>query len=311
MFIGGLLLALLAAAPQAEHGIWPEYLGDWKRVSVEAVEPPDPVLLGEYGLDAAERAEFTIGSRLRMTATGYRFRDALGGYGGYQALRPADAKSSKFDDIASQSGDSVFVLFGNYVFRFDHAVPDYPVYEQLLAYVPKLDQTALSEVRLMVPDGAIPNSERWIAGPDSLARFAPDLPPSVAAFRMGAEGITAEYPGDSGPFRLTILSYATTAIAGDRCAVLRQVPGARVRCFDRYAAITFSKDPKAAAVLERVKPYVPPPPPPPPKQPEGVGLFSVLVVIGIIAAGVGLGVLLRKKPRAGVPDQQIRLGLDR
>jgi hypothetical protein len=246
-----------------------------------------------------------------MVATGYRFRDAIGGYAGYLALRPPDAKTSKFDDIASESGDSVFVLFGNYVFRFDGGLPDYPVYEQLLAYVPKLDQAPLPEVRLIVPSGLVPNSERWIAGPDTLARFAPEVPPSVAAFRMGAQAISAEYPGDAAPFRIAIFTYETPAMARDRCAAFQKLPGASVRCFDRYAAITFSKDPKAAAVLERVRPYVPPPPPPPPKQPEGVGLFSTLVVLAVIAVGIAMGILLRKKPQAGVPQEEIKLGLDR
>lgn len=309
MWIGGIVLALLAAAPAHQHGIWPEYLGEWTRVSVQPATVPDPVLFAEYGLAAAERAEFTVG-RVRMVGTGYRFRDAIGGYAGYLALRPHDAKPSDFDEVSSESGDSVVVLFGNYVFRFDGGLPDYPVYEQLLAYVPKLDQAPLPDVRLIVPSGVVPNSERWISGPETLARLAPGLPPSVAAFRMGAQAISAEYAGETGPFRLAIFSYETPAVAEDRCAAFQKVPGAAVRCFDRYAAVTFSKDPKAAAVLERVRPYVPPPPPPPPRQPEGVGLFSTLVVLGVVAVGIGMGVLLRKKPQAGVPEEQIRLGLD-
>ncbi|HWR50715.1 MAG TPA: hypothetical protein VN428_06390 [Bryobacteraceae bacterium] len=311
MWIGGFVLALLLAAPSQQHGIWPEYLGEWTRTSVQPAEFPQPAAFGEYGLEAAERAEFTVGPRIRMVATGYRFRDAIGGYAGYLALRPADAKPSKFDEIASESGDSVFVLFGNYVFRFDGGLPDYPVYEQLLAYVPRLDQAALPEVRLIVPNGAIPNSERWIAGPETLASFAPGLPPSIAAFRMGAQGISTEYAGDGGPFRLAIMSYETPATAANRCAAFQQLPGAKVRCFDSYVAVTFSKDAKAASVLDRVRPYVPPPPPPPPKQPEGVGLFSALVVLGVIAVGIGMGILLRKKPQAGVPEEQIRLELNR
>lgn len=311
MWLGAFALALLVAAPPQQHGIWPEYLGEWTRTSVRPAEAPDPAVFSEYGLVAAERAEFTVGPRIRMTGTGYRFRDAIGGYAGYLALRPPDAKPSKFDEMASESGDSVIVLFGNYVFRFDGGLPDYPVYEQLLAYVPKLDQAPLPDVRLILPSGAVPNSERWIAGPDTLAKLAPEVAPSVAAFRMGAQGISAEYPGDTGPFRIAIFTYETPALAGDRCAAFQKLAGANVRCFDRYAAVTFSKDAKAASVMDRVRPYVPPPPPPPPKQPEGVGLFSTLVVLGVIAVGIGMGILLRKKPQAGVPEEEIRLGLDR
>ncbi|MGE5489010.1 MAG: hypothetical protein ACM3ZB_14440 [bacterium] len=299
------LCLLLAAAEPFRPAIWPEYLGEWKRVSAEPVEVTDEVYLDDYGLQAAERAEYTIGE-LRMTTTGYRFRDAIAGYAAYLDLRPADAVTSDFDDIAVKSGESVFVLFGNYVFRFDGGLPAYTVYEELLAYVPKLDLTTISQLKDALPEGHVANSERYIMGPLSLTRFFPRVPPSVAAFRLGAHAMVARYGNEE----LAVFSYPTKAPASAQCAQFEKLPGASVRCEGPYVAVVFDAGEDAKQALAAFREPAPPvskrPQPPPP----GAGYFSAAVAGVVIAVGLGIGIWMRRRlaQRAGV-DPEIRLKL--
>ncbi len=299
-------LALLAAEPY-RPAIWPEYLGDWKRIGAAPAEVADGALLDEYGLQAVEKAEYTIGPH-HMFATGYRFRDAIAGYAGYLALRPAGAKKSDFDDIAVQAGESVMVLFGNYVFRFDGGVPDYPVYEELLAYVPKMDLTALTQLKEALPAGSDANSERYVLGPESLARFVPRVPPSVAAFRLGSEGMAARY----GPDTLAVFGYPDAAAAQAQSAEFGKLPGAAVRRAGRYVAVAFDPGAKAQVALAAFREPVPPAPPTARLPQPGAGYFTVAAVGTLLATGVALGMWLRRRPATRENAQaEIRLKLGR
>lgn len=300
------LCFLVIAAEPFRPAIWPEYLGEWKRVSAAPVEVTDAVFLDDYGLQAAERAEYTIGD-LRMTTTGYRFRDAIAGYAAYLDLRPADAVVSDFDDIAVKSGESVFVLFGNYVFRFERGLPAYTVYEELLAYVPKLDLTGLSQLKDALPAGRAANSERYVMGPLSLTRFFPRVPPSVAAFRLGAHAMVGRY----GKEELAVFAYPTKAAAAAQCAHFAKLPGAAVRCEGPYVAVAFDAGEGAKQALAAFREPAPPVSKRPALPPPGAGYFSAAVVGVLLAAGLGIGFWLRRRmaQRAGV-DPEIRLKLE-
>ena len=51
-----------------------------------------------------------------------------------------------------------------------------------------VDSTALPVLPATFPrEDLVPNSERYITGPAALQKFAPGIPPSVAAFHLGAE----------------------------------------------------------------------------------------------------------------------------
>ncbi len=306
MFAAALCFLAIAAAP-FRPALWPEYLGEWKRVSAARVEVADPVLLDDYGMQAAERAEYTIG-KLRMNTTAYRFRDAIAGYAAYLEMRPADAKKSDFDDIAVQSGNSVYVLFGNYVFRFDGGLPDYPVYEELLAYVPKLDLTGLSPLKDALPAaGRMPNSERYVLGLASLDRFFPGVPPSVAAFRLGAKAIVARY----GNSKLAVFMYPAAAEASAQCGQFQKLPGAAVRCDGEYVAVTFDTGEEVKQALAAFHKPVPPVSKKPQLPPPGAGYFSAAVIGVLLAAGLAIGLWLRRRlaQRAGV-DPEIRLKIE-
>ena len=63
--------------------------------------------------------------------------------------------------------------------------------------------------------GLRPNSERYIVGPSTLAKFYPGISPSLAAFHLSAEAETATF-GKDGGIQLAIFSYPTFEIARSR-----------------------------------------------------------------------------------------------
>ena len=77
-----------------------------------------------------------------------------------------------------------------------------------------------------LPSGdLVPNSERYVLGPEALARFAPGIPPSVAAFRLGAEAQLGAFRGPGGEMRLVIFNYPTPQIAIQQYEAFVKLPG--------------------------------------------------------------------------------------
>ena len=71
----------------------------------------------------------------------------------------------------------------------------------------------------------MPNSERYILGPDGLAKFAPGIPPSVAAFHLGAEAQVAAFRAPAGEIRLAIFDYPTPQMAIQQYDGFAKLPG--------------------------------------------------------------------------------------
>src|SRR5581483_2501480 len=76
-----------------------------------------------------------------------------------------------------------------------------------------------------LPPGADPNSQRYITGPESLAHFAPSIPPSTAAFHFNAEGELARYGPPGKQTTVVVFDYPTMEMARDRVTHFQQIPG--------------------------------------------------------------------------------------
>ena len=84
----------------------------------------------------------------------------------------------------------------------------------MLAYLPRVHMTPDPPVVEHVPtDGLIGHSQRHILGPVVLQKLAPEVPPSVAAFRFGTEAHFARYRAPAGELRLILFSYPSSQIA--------------------------------------------------------------------------------------------------
>src|SRR6185503_11503532 len=140
--------------------------------------------------------------------------------------RPDNATPAKISALSAKTPDGALFAYGNYVFQVSGDVPEQKDLELLFTQLPQLDNAPLPALAGYLPqDGLIPNSERYILGPASLARYEPRIAPSLAAFHLGAEAQLARYRTPKGDLTLTIFSYPTPNMARERQAELLKVPG--------------------------------------------------------------------------------------
>ena len=165
-----LLIGLLSGLA-AHAAIFPDAVQNYQKGPVKAILTPDQPLEDEFGLDATEQAEYSAGPK-RFIATAWRFHDSTGAMAMFESLRPPGAKPAKFTRLSVSTSDGVIFAYGNYVFQITGSVPPPADFEELYARLPKLDQSPLPALMGDLPtEGLIPNSERYILGPVSLARF--------------------------------------------------------------------------------------------------------------------------------------------
>ncbi len=174
----------------------------------------DASLWDEYGLEAAERADF---GRFRVSA--FRFKDATGAFGAWQWMRASQPE-------AELSGSLVLVCSGNCPkpAKFPAAVLGY------------LDADAIHRTGLPVlPDylpakDRIEGSARYILGPAGLTKFAPEIPARSLAFQFSTEAALAHYhSAEGGELALLIASYPTPGIARQQAAEFHRLPGLTVK----------------------------------------------------------------------------------
>ena len=218
----GLAALLLFIATQSFGSIWTDRLGDFNRISATPIAHPNPSLAEEYGLEAAERAEYQFGNRT-FTATAYRMSDSTGATAMYQSLQPAGARPSEFEAQAVAEDFALFsveaapttvVMYQNYVMVFERDHPTWQVVKDFLGYAPGLGISSRPTLPAYLPqEHLVPGSERYVLGPESLDLYLNEIPAGVAAFSLGAEAQVAEYARDAKRLKLAIISYPTPQMA--------------------------------------------------------------------------------------------------
>jgi len=210
--------------------ILPDQIGDFARGETQSVAAQDPALYQEFGFISAEQAQYTSPDKTpgkRFTATVWRLRDSTGALGLFEALLPANATPAKLSALSAKTPDGAIFAYGNYVFQVSGEVPEQKDLEMLFGRLPQLDNAPLPALASYLPqDGLIPNSQRYILGPASLARFEPRIAPSLAAFHLGTEAQLGRYRTPKGDLTLVIFSYPTPNIARERQEEFSKLPGA-------------------------------------------------------------------------------------
>jgi len=244
------VIVFFFAGALAQAAVWPEQFGAFRRESVGPAVVTDASVWTEFGLDGSEQADYSS-AKERFRASAYRFRDPTGALAAFQWQRPADARPSAIGEHASETAKVAVFAFHNYLFRFEGRKPDPAELTGFLEALPQLDQSALPVLPGYLPvEGLVRNSERYLLGPASLRAFEPRIPPSVAAFHLGAEAQIARFEGKGGRIDLAIFSYPTPHIARERLAAFSALPGAMVKRSGPLVAVVLSpKDPDEAEVL--------------------------------------------------------------
>jgi hypothetical protein len=219
-----LLLLQIAAASFASAAILPDTIGEWKKGETGPAAVMDQKVWHEYGLEDSETAQYSgaASGPKSYSISAYRFADATGAFAAFNQIRPADSKPFVVPGLGAENATDETVAVGNYLLVFKGYKPKPEELNHVVGTVPRYSQSPLPALSKYLPDGAEPNSERYITGPDSLARFAPSIPPSTAAFHFNAEGELAKYPQAT----LIVFSYPTMEMARDRIGHFQQLPGA-------------------------------------------------------------------------------------
>jgi hypothetical protein len=247
--MNGFLLALLLPA-LAQAAIWPDAIGAYHRTSASKPALADGPLWDEYGLRDSETATYENGAA-RFTATAWRLQDPTGALAAYDWQRPGKSEPSKVAALAAETTDSLLLVHGNYLLSFSGYKPTTPELDPIVESLRNVDTSALPALPGYLPArDLVPASERYITGPASLRKFNPGIPPSAAAFHLGAEAQLGVFHGPKGETVLTIFNYPTHQIAMQQAASLGKIPGAEVKRSGPLVAVILSPpDPDTAERL--------------------------------------------------------------
>ncbi len=325
-FAIGLLFPLLVAVP-GFGALFPDSLGPYHLASVHPVALSDAPLWTEYGLQESEQATFAGGGKT-VTATAYRLSDttsALAVFDWQRAAgsRPSGERISKLTNLSVDTVNGTVLATGNYVLAFEGYRPTAEEISDLVRAMPRLENGPLPTLPGYFPvKDLAPNSERYILGPASLQKFAPEIEPSIAAFRMGAEGQFGLFHSPKGDLKLVLFTYPTPAIARDRLAQFDKTPGLIAkRTGPLLAVVAGPSDPNEAERLLSAIRYEASitvgDKPPSRKDNPGNLLLNILILIGILivfalASGLvfgGLRILFRRGGETGEGDSMISLHL--
>ncbi len=326
-----LLLPTLSSAM-----ILPDTIGHWKRGDPVAAQAPDGKVWGEYGLQESETAPYTDPALpQKFSITAYRFSDSTGALAAWMDVRPADAKKIEVDGIGVEVPDgpkaAQYVAVGNLLLIFHDYKPNKEELAHVFLTAPHYAHAPLPTLPGYMPTGAIPNSERYIFGPESLTRFAPAIPSPTAAFHFSSEAEMADYApvgeaknGGKNPPKTTIVVFNFPGIemAQKQYPLFEAIPGVVAKRSGPLVAVALHavNPSEAERLLAQVKyqAEVTVAEPPPSLKNNPANLFlNIMILCGVLigfclVSGLVFGGLRYARKRSGASpegDEMISLHL--
>jgi len=216
-----ILLPSLAAA-----AILPDAIGAFQRGTNSKPPVSDRDIWTEFGLKDSETAIYQ-NATAKFAVTAWQLQDTTGSLAAFDWQRPAAAMPSTAAKLAAETPDSLILVHGNYLLSFAGYKPSKEEVDSLTGSLRNVDLTVLPVLPGYLPsDGLVPNSERYILGPVSLQKFAPGIPPSVAAFHFGAEAQLGVFHSPNSDAPMLIFNYPTPQIAMQRIGQFQNLTGA-------------------------------------------------------------------------------------
>jgi len=302
--------------------ILPDSIGAYTRGAVSQPTLDNRPLWDEYGLKNWESASYQNG-KAKFVATAYQLGDTTDALAAFDWQRPPDGKPSTAGTLSAETAGSLLLVHGNYLFRFSGYKPTTAELDAVANALLNVDNTVLPALPGYLPsEGLVANSQRYVLGPAGLQKFAPAIPPSVAAFHLGAEAQLAVFHNRKGDLPVAIFDYPTPQMAIQKVADFEKLPGALAKRSGPLVAVVLSPpDPDfAERLLSQVRyqadvtrdEYVP-------TRRDNIGdlILNVFILIGILVAfsllsGLGLGgvrAYLRHIRHGQEPDAMITLHL--
>jgi len=223
------LLALLSLPGLLAASILPEAIGPAHRTGESQPTLTDRAVWDEYGLRAWETATYKSAAA-SFTVTAWQLGDPTAALAAFDWQRPETAKPSKLAPLAAATRDGLLFVNGQYLLAFAGYRPTADELAALNQSLKNVDTTALPVLPAYLPvESLVPNSERYITGPASLARFLPAISPSVAGFHLDAEAQLGVFHSPKGAMPLAIFNYPSPQIAMRKVPDFEQLPGAMVK----------------------------------------------------------------------------------
>ena len=239
-------LLILLFAGLCPASTLPDTVGAYHRTATSQPAPATPVW-NELGLKESETAAYENGSaKFKPPSTPAGCHSPLSAF---DWLRSANSTPSPLANLAADTPTSL-PGHANYVLEFDG-------YKPTSGAGPGC-RRAQERGKRALPTLFLPSGTWWRGAGDNhrtvgLQRFSPAIPPSVAAFHLGAEAELAVFhsPGETYQVLVFKSDLGNLATAGERFG---KIPGAMVKRFGPLVAVTLAPaDPDLADnVLEQI-----------------------------------------------------------
>ena len=212
----------------------------------------DSALWREYGL-----LHTATGKAGKLNVTSYEMKDPTGALAVWEWQRSPAGQSCDLTAYCTRDPNRTVVWDDNYVLVFD-GIPTKAQAESVLRTVPNKRGTSLPAILTFLPQqGLVPDSARYVLGPESLGAFSPELASAKPGLNQGAEAQIAEYKiaNDPNPVRLAIFNYPTPEMARLHAAQFKRLSSLRVKRSDVLVAIVLppATDTQADTLLSRVQ----------------------------------------------------------
>lgn len=243
-----LIIVLAAGALTAPAAVLPEQFGAYKATApAGTVATPPPSWWQEYSYETSESRAYA-GNGRQFTIEASRFADPTGAAAAFDAARPEAGKHSRVAELSSVYPGGELLVFGNYLLKVSGYQPEAEELVPLAKVLPKVNRASLPLIRGYLPEkNKVRNSERYIMGPDSLAQFAPQIPPAAASFDMSSEAAAARYKIGGAEQTLVVFTFPTQQIARSRFPAFEQIAGAKAKRSGPLVAIVPQVTQEAAA----------------------------------------------------------------
>jgi len=223
-------MAAVCSAAEKPQPFLPQQFSGWQiqgnpRLSDDpaAADPAYAAVLKEYGFQEVESATYTRPDR-KLTVKAARFNDATGAYGAFTFYKTEGMQTEKIDDLAASAGTKVLFYRGNILVdaNFDRVTAmSAAELRDLSAALPRVsgNKNLLPTLPKYLPIKGypyVPHSAKYVAGAAAFSDVHPPFPADIVDFRRSPEVVLGRYSTSNGIATLTLISYPTPQIAGDR-----------------------------------------------------------------------------------------------
>jgi len=231
-------IGLLSPALAADNNPFlPHSFAGWTLTgSVKATSNPAqadsayPAVLKEYGFTDSETAIYTRDDGRKLTIKAARFGDATGAYGAFTFYRQPVMETEEIGTKAASANNRILFFRSNVLVDANfNRVTEMSAAElrDLAAMLPSAHGSAdnLPNLPEYLPKkDAVPNSARYILGPQALLASHAPLTPEQIDFAVEPEVLYQDYTSHDGGLTLTVINYPTPQIAAAR---LKELESAR------------------------------------------------------------------------------------